>query len=248
MGTGIGEAGYEVGTMEGLEVGWDSDMLAGGVILGNKIRVHGQEDRDGYDEMTRGSSQQLLEERGQNAQPAPSPRSTSPRASPSGHRHVLPESHSTRAGAHHRVLSPRVCTRQALSPLLQMDVAALRAEIKAWERDFKALHGRQPSIDEIRQQPRIGTCSPLSFSISFPSLTTHNAQPKSTNSTRNFPNLPLLLLVLPPPPHPSLPSTLPLLLPLLQNPNHVQALPHYCTNPVQSRPNPHLPHLIPSLP
>ena len=32
--------------------------------------------------MTRGSSQQLLEERGQNAQPAPSPRSTSPRASP----------------------------------------------------------------------------------------------------------------------------------------------------------------------
>ena len=140
------------------------------------------------------------------------------------------------------------CAFQCSSSQMLHNIIDLRADIKAWERDFKALHGRQPSIDEIRQQPRIGTCSPLSFSISFPSLTTHNAQPKSTNSTRNFPNLPLLLLVLPPPPHPSLPSTLPLLLPLLQNPNHVQALPHYCTNPVQSRPNPHLHHLIPSLP
>ena len=75
----------------------------------------------------------------------------------SGHRHVLPESHSTRAGAHHRVLSPRVCTRQALSPLLQMDLAALRAEIKAWERDFRSKHGRDPSIQEIKDQPAIGT-------------------------------------------------------------------------------------------
>ena len=68
-----------------------------------------------------------------------------------------PNPHSTRAGAHHRVLSPRVCTRQALSPLPQMDVAALRAEIKAWERDFRSKHGRDPSIQEIKDQPTIGT-------------------------------------------------------------------------------------------
>ena len=38
-----------------------------------------------------------------------------------------------------------------------MDVAALRAEIKAWERDFRSKHGRDPSIQEIKDQPAIGT-------------------------------------------------------------------------------------------
>ncbi|OCH94726.1 hypothetical protein OBBRIDRAFT_823287 [Obba rivulosa] len=36
-----------------------------------------------------------------------------------------------------------------------MDASAVRAEIKAWERDFRAKHGRDPSIQEIRDQPTI---------------------------------------------------------------------------------------------
>jgi hypothetical protein len=37
-----------------------------------------------------------------------------------------------------------------------MDVAALRAEIKAWERDFKADNGRDPAIQDIKDRPDIG--------------------------------------------------------------------------------------------
>lgn len=37
-----------------------------------------------------------------------------------------------------------------------MDVSAIRAEIKAWEREFKALHGRDPTIQEIKDRPDIG--------------------------------------------------------------------------------------------
>ncbi|KAI0347845.1 hypothetical protein BDW22DRAFT_1341111 [Trametopsis cervina] len=36
-----------------------------------------------------------------------------------------------------------------------MDVSAIRAEIKAWEREFKALHGRDPTIQEIKDRPDI---------------------------------------------------------------------------------------------
>jgi len=37
-----------------------------------------------------------------------------------------------------------------------MDVTALRAEIKAWERDFKADYGRDPTIQDIKDRPDIG--------------------------------------------------------------------------------------------
>lgn len=60
-----------------------------------------------------------------------------------------------------------------------MDVAALRVEIKSWEREFKAKHGRDPSIQEIKDQPAIGT-----FSSSHPVLPrSPRVQPQSTNST-----------------------------------------------------------------
>ncbi|KAF9650325.1 hypothetical protein BDM02DRAFT_1459970 [Thelephora ganbajun] len=36
-----------------------------------------------------------------------------------------------------------------------MDVAALRSEIKAWERDFKADNGRDPTIQDIKDQPDV---------------------------------------------------------------------------------------------
>ncbi|KAJ7193360.1 hypothetical protein GGX14DRAFT_589280 [Mycena pura] len=34
-----------------------------------------------------------------------------------------------------------------------MDVAALRTEIKTWERSFRAAHGRDPSVQDIKDQP-----------------------------------------------------------------------------------------------
>jgi len=37
-----------------------------------------------------------------------------------------------------------------------MDAAPLRAEIKAWERDFKADNGRDPTIQDIKDRPDIG--------------------------------------------------------------------------------------------
>ncbi|KAI0673374.1 DNA replication and checkpoint protein-domain-containing protein [Trametes maxima] len=36
-----------------------------------------------------------------------------------------------------------------------MELPVLKAEIKAWERDFKATHGREPSVQDIKQQPAI---------------------------------------------------------------------------------------------
>ena len=53
---------------------------------------------------------------------------------------------------------PRVSSRLS-SP---MDVAALRAELKTWERDFRSTHSRNPTVDEIKEQPAIGTWPALS--------------------------------------------------------------------------------------
>ncbi|KAI0361367.1 hypothetical protein OH77DRAFT_1391322 [Trametes cingulata] len=47
-----------------------------------------------------------------------------------------------------------------------MDVGALRAEIKAWERDFRAKHGRDPSVQEIKEQPAIAAKYKLYKSLS----------------------------------------------------------------------------------
>lgn len=51
-----------------------------------------------------------------------------------------------------------------------MDLATLRADIKTWERDFKAHHGRQPTIEEIKQLPAMGTYRISSFTdlLSYP--------------------------------------------------------------------------------
>jgi hypothetical protein len=36
------------------------------------------------------------------------------------------------------------------------DIPSLRAELKAWEREFKTDHGREPSVDDIKERPSIG--------------------------------------------------------------------------------------------
>lgn len=64
-----------------------------------------------------------------------------------------------------------------------MDLASLRAEIKVWERVFKAEHQRNPTIDDIKSLPKIGqslpgTCCPVSCSSQS------RIQLLSTNFTR----------------------------------------------------------------
>src|ERR1700688_1080064 len=40
-------------------------------------------------------------------------------------------------------------------------LSSLRSQIKSWERDFKLSHGRDPSIQDIKDQPPIGILSTL---------------------------------------------------------------------------------------
>jgi hypothetical protein len=40
--------------------------------------------------------------------------------------------------------------------VMDSDLAIVRAEIKAWERNFRVSNGRQPSVQDIRDQPQIG--------------------------------------------------------------------------------------------
>lgn len=37
-----------------------------------------------------------------------------------------------------------------------MDLAAIKADLKAWERDFKSEHGREPTKADIKAVPAIG--------------------------------------------------------------------------------------------
>lgn len=46
---------------------------------------------------------------------------------------------------------------------MDSEVAALRTELKAWERSFRATHGRDPSIQDIKEEPNLG----IPFSICF---------------------------------------------------------------------------------
>lgn len=69
---------------------------------------------------------------------------------------------------------------------LVMDVASLRAEIKAWERDFRSKHTRDPTIQEIKNQPAIGIASSL-FSCNLRTLRHAPSQRPSTNSTSLYP-------------------------------------------------------------
>ncbi|KAI0931817.1 hypothetical protein AcW1_000885 [Taiwanofungus camphoratus] len=47
-----------------------------------------------------------------------------------------------------------------------MDISSLRADIKAWERNFRAKHARDPSIQEIKDQPAIAAKYKLYKSLS----------------------------------------------------------------------------------
>ena len=44
-------------------------------------------------------------------------------------------------------------THASICLSLFMDASALKAELKAWERDLKTRHGRPPTLDDIKVDP-----------------------------------------------------------------------------------------------
>lgn len=46
------------------------------------------------------------------------------------------------------------------------DLATIKADLKAWERTFKAKNGREPKKDDIKLDPDIGTSSIASCPLS----------------------------------------------------------------------------------
>ena len=44
----------------------------------------------------------------------------------------------------------------SINPPPSMDVLTLRAEIKTWERAFRASNSRDPSVQDIKENPEIG--------------------------------------------------------------------------------------------
>jgi len=44
-------------------------------------------------------------------------------------------------------------------------VSALKAQIKAWERSFRQTHGKDPSVQDIRDNPDIGKLEILFLSV-----------------------------------------------------------------------------------
>ena len=60
-----------------------------------------------------------------------------------------------------------VTETRVVNPLLHLhfldatmsDLATVRAEIKGWERSFRATQGREPTVDDIKRLPDIGMTS-----------------------------------------------------------------------------------------
>lgn len=71
------------------------------------------------------------------------------------------------------------------------NISELRADIKNWERAFKATNARDPTIDDIKLQPHIGQCCHRPFAFES---TTNSSQPTSTSYIRNSPSLQSLRL------------------------------------------------------
>ncbi|KAH9937232.1 DNA replication and checkpoint protein-domain-containing protein [Fomitopsis serialis] len=64
-----------------------------------------------------------------------------------------------------------------------MDVATLRAELKAWERDFRNEHSRNPTIEEIKDQPAIAAKYKLYKSLSKSATSSSIAKSSTARSS-----------------------------------------------------------------
>jgi hypothetical protein len=51
------------------------------------------------------------------------------------------------------------------------DIAAVRVELKTWEREFKSQHGRDPSVQDIKTHPEIGVVRYHQFRLPYSWLT-----------------------------------------------------------------------------
>ncbi|KAJ6504369.1 hypothetical protein DFH09DRAFT_291012 [Mycena vulgaris] len=65
-----------------------------------------------------------------------------------------------------------------------MDVSSLRTEIKGWERSFKATHGRDPSVQDIKEQPNLAQKYRLYKKL------TKGSEPAPSNKPSNPPSTP----------------------------------------------------------
>ncbi|OBZ79444.1 DNA replication regulator SLD2 [Grifola frondosa] len=78
-----------------------------------------------------------------------------------------------------------------------MELSSVRAEIKAWERDFKSRFGREPSVQEIKAQPAIASkykrYKTLSKASASSSLS--NPAPRPSTPPRSLPRQPASSLV-----------------------------------------------------
>ncbi|PCH33906.1 hypothetical protein WOLCODRAFT_160444 [Wolfiporia cocos MD-104 SS10] len=61
-----------------------------------------------------------------------------------------------------------------------MDIASLRAEIKAWERDFRSQHARDPTVQEIKARPEIAAKYKLYKSLTKSSTSAQATRPSDT--------------------------------------------------------------------
>ncbi|TFY62850.1 hypothetical protein EVJ58_g3612 [Rhodofomes roseus] len=64
-----------------------------------------------------------------------------------------------------------------------MDAAVLRAELKAWERDFRSKHSRNPTVEEIKDQPAIAAKYKLYKSVSKSATSSFVAKPPPARSS-----------------------------------------------------------------
>ncbi|KIL00561.1 hypothetical protein PAXRUDRAFT_129532 [Paxillus rubicundulus Ve08.2h10] len=63
------------------------------------------------------------------------------------------------------------------------DLATVRTEVKAWERDFRSRYGRDPSVQDIRDQPLIAERYKLYKKLSRASVSVQPAAGSSANTT-----------------------------------------------------------------
>ncbi|RDB29104.1 hypothetical protein Hypma_015732 [Hypsizygus marmoreus] len=103
--------------------------------------------------------------------------------------------------------TPSLLFRVTVFWLSTMDVSTVKAEIKAWERSFKSTHGRDPSVQDIKQQPNIADKYRLYKKLSKPptnslpsTSTQRSSDPPSTpprSRSRSRQPIPTLLLAQP---------------------------------------------------
>lgn len=84
---------------------------------------------------------------------------------------------------------PLVCLSEVTTLSLYMaELAAVRAQIKAWERDFRSARGRDPSIQDIKDQPHIADKYKLYKKLSKSATASSSFSSRLTSSASKNPS------------------------------------------------------------